>query len=153
VKGIVFNLLESMAHEAGCSNEAWELVAEFAAAEVLLDGANSPLGPATDVQPANLFEVPAEAMLKCFARDSEAPAESSLDLIDLEEQWTGLDLSSVAPNYYDALPRQPREGFSSSAFADMDASLEADGWGEPSDDPGEPRSRRELWLLPLPRKP
>lgn len=150
MKGIVFNLLESMAHEAGCSNEAWELVAEFAAAEVLLEG---PSGSPTDVQPANLFEVPAEAMLKCFARDSTAPAESSLDLIDLEEQWSELDLSSVAPNYYDALPRQPREGFSASAFADMDSDLEADGWGEPSDEPNEPRSRRELWMLPLPRKP
>ena len=33
VKGLIFNLLDSMARQSGCSDEAWDLVMEFVASE------------------------------------------------------------------------------------------------------------------------
>jgi len=33
VKGLIFNLLDSMARNSGCADEAWDLVMEFVASE------------------------------------------------------------------------------------------------------------------------
>lgn len=134
MKGLVFNLLENLARDAGCSDEAWEVVAEFAATEVLLDPMDSSVD--TDVQPANLFEVPAEAMVKCFARNDRDDEQEGGDLIDMEAQaeWLGtFDLPDLMPSYYDALPRQPHSGFGLRAFTDHDP-LESDSWCDDDDD-------------------
>jgi hypothetical protein len=134
MKGLVFNLLENLARDAGCSDEAWEVVAEFAATEVLLDsGTDTSVG---DVQAAGLFEVPAEAMVKCFARTDEDDHAEGADVIDMEAhaEWLGtFDLPDLVPSYYDALPTQPHAGFGSRAFTDLD--VNSDAWfGDDDDD-------------------
>jgi hypothetical protein len=134
MKGLVFNLLESLARDAGCSEEAWEVVAEFAATEVLLEGSGS--RPTSDVQPTSLFEVPAEAMVKCFARKGESgdDDERGPDLIDMEDraEWLGtFDLPDLMPSYFDALPREPQLGVR--AFSDYDG-FDSDAWRDDDDD-------------------
>lgn len=150
MKRIVFNLLEQLAREAGCSDEAWEVVAEFAAAEVLLEGVDAMAAARDDVQPENLFEVPAEAMIKCFARHAEEESDNSLDLIDMQNQteWFGsFDLADWMPSYYDALPRQVESGFGPRAFAELDG-RERDAYEseEADDEPGR-ASALDPWPL------
>jgi hypothetical protein len=134
MKGLVFNLLENLARDAGCSDEAWEVVAECAATEVLLDsGTDTSVG---DVQRASLFEVPAEAMVKCFtSNDEDDNDEEGADLIDMEThaEWLGtFDLPDLMSSYYDALPRQQHEGFGSRAFTNLD--VDSDAWFDDDDD-------------------
>jgi hypothetical protein len=88
------------------------------------------------VQPASLFEVPAEAMVKCFARNDDTGEEEGGDLIDMEAQaeWLGtFDLPDLMPSYYDALPRQQHSGFGTRAFADFDG-FDNDVWRDDDDD-------------------
>lgn len=79
MKGLLFNLLDRLAREAQCGDDAWELVAEFAAAETFADG----LDPSrsrlwgSDVQQFQPFEAPAEAMLSCLLQPGES--ESGAD--------------------------------------------------------------------------
>lgn len=132
VKGIVFNLLESAAREAGCSREAWDVVVEFAAAEAMLNGDEvfGRAAAADDVELTRLFEVPVEAVLRCFAHGSDGLDAPSMDLIDAETQaeWFGsFDLPDLMPSYYDAFPKQPRTGFGPSAFSEIDSGWDGDG--------------------------
>jgi hypothetical protein len=87
VKGLMFNLLESMAAEAGCSDEAWELVIEFASADGIPGCGQAERTPLDDGQPARVFEVPAEAMLRCLAREGGPEAPSS--------QWDMFELATL----------------------------------------------------------
>jgi hypothetical protein len=70
VRKLVFNLLENAARTALCEREAWEVVMEFAEAEVLLV---SPSGPREGVSPERhqSFLLAAEALLGCMTGNWE----------------------------------------------------------------------------------
>lgn len=68
LRSLVFNLLHDSARQAGCSDQAWEIIAEFAAAEALLDrvcGDRGPPAPGTQDRLA-AFLTAAEALLACM---------------------------------------------------------------------------------------
>lgn len=119
MKGLMFNLLESLASDAGCSEEAWELVAEFAAADVAPDGVLTRERLwGSDVHPPHVFEVPAEAMLSCLTRDSRA--SSGPDLFDLStnREWIGADaISELSPRIDPCLSYGDQPGFGPGAFS------------------------------------
>jgi hypothetical protein len=78
MQGLIFNLLEEAADDAGCSDEAWELVVEFAAAEGLPSWGRGERQGLLDAHPPRIFEIPAEAMLRCLARErSERPLSTA----------------------------------------------------------------------------
>jgi hypothetical protein len=84
VKGLMFNLLEKMAQDAGCRDEAWELVVEFAASEGLPSAKQGQRVALQDAQPLRIFEVPTEAMLRCLTRNhAPDPQTSAWDLFEL----------------------------------------------------------------------
>jgi hypothetical protein len=74
MKSLVFNLLHQGATEAGCATEAWEIVAEFAATEALLERAG---GKPTfnDVALPPVVVLAAEALLQCLGGDDDVADE------------------------------------------------------------------------------
>ncbi len=103
MKGLLFTLLNQMAESAGCSDEAWELVMEFAAAETLVcdedqdDAGSMP----SDAARIDLFDVPAEAMLNCLCRERRGLTQDEWENLEPE---TRLKLSGND----DAVVRLPR---------------------------------------------
>jgi hypothetical protein len=84
VKGLIFNLLDSMARNSGCADEAWDLVMEFVASETEHDAETdtclSCFDPAESLM---AFETPAEAMIQCLGTDTTTHQESLSEFPDL----------------------------------------------------------------------
>lgn len=130
MKGLMFNLLESLARDAGCSEEAWELVAEFAAADLLSDGVEVRTERlwGSDVHPSGAFEVPAEAMLSCLTRESRS--DQSLDFGGRPSKRGLLSLEPPAgtlPELYDTIPKHALGGFGPGAFRRLAINLDFAG--------------------------
>jgi len=71
VKGLIFNLLDSMARRSGCADEAWDLVMEFVASErEPTDESDTCLSCFDSIDDSLIaFETPAEAMVQCLGRE------------------------------------------------------------------------------------
>jgi len=118
VKGLIFNLLDSMARNSGCADEAWDLVMEFVASETEHDAESDTCLSCFDPGESLLaFETPAEAMIQCLGNESglrESVSEfPELGLSSELDDWT---LDSV-PAMMDADACLPQglaatEGFS-----------------------------------------
>jgi len=122
VKGLTFNLLDHMAKQAGCCDEAWELVMEFAAAEAALDQSNELKGqpPQQDVARLDVFDLPAEAMLNCLVREQHRTGDEDWDDLDAIPLHAGQP-SASDPIHELFVKPFPDEGggFSSGAFAEQ----------------------------------
>jgi hypothetical protein len=67
VKGLIFNLLDNMAHQSGCADEAWDLVMEFVASETAGEHlSDSCLTACEDGWSGLAFDAPAEAVVQCL---------------------------------------------------------------------------------------
>lgn len=135
MKGIMFNLLESLAHEAGCSDEAWELVVEFAAAEALLDQATNSRVRRPSRGPLS-YSSPTEAMVRCLSQ-GDLGERRSWDLLEAAQhhEWTAQDWPTSAQTLDNQA--SPSGGFSAEAFLEPEALLE--NWCR---DPRQPLERR-----------
>jgi hypothetical protein len=70
VKGLIFNLLDSMARQSGCADEAWDLVMEFVASETEHDAQTDTCLSCFDQGESFLaFEAPADAMIQCLGNE------------------------------------------------------------------------------------
>jgi hypothetical protein len=125
VKGLMFNLLEKMAQDAGCRDEAWELVVEFAAAEGFPSANLGPRAALQDAQPLRIFEVPTEAMLRCLARDrTPDPQASGWDLFELSA--FGNDFESDPLRCLDLRAPEPGADFRTPYCGGVGAFVETD---------------------------
>jgi hypothetical protein len=76
VKGLIFNLLDTMASQSGCADEAWDLVMEFVASESAGDHASDSCLTACEDGWSNLaFDAPAEAVVQCLGSDGTGLGE------------------------------------------------------------------------------
>ncbi len=153
MKGLMFNLLDALAREAGCSQKAWELVAEFAAAEAVLEAFQDDAG--TALPPSHLFDVPIEAMVRCLAREpspspdeallSEPPAAWDAFNIAVYEGWLDLvPLEDALPEPDDTLPFARSDGgLSANAFSELEP---LESWPPESDPDDELHSPDPLAL-------
>lgn len=118
MKGLMFNVLENLATEAGCSDEAWELVAEFAATEALLDPPSRSAERLSQVPLS--YTSPAEAMVRCLSQ-GELAEQRSWDILDAaqHQEW----FVSDATNPYGMNWTDRGGGFSAEAFIEPDALL------------------------------
>ena len=84
MKSLVFNLLHQGATEAGCATEAWEIVAEFAATESLLERVG---GKQTfnDVALPPVVVLAAEALLQCLGGEDDGGEEQTRPSISPSE--------------------------------------------------------------------
>jgi hypothetical protein len=82
VKGLIFNLLDAMARQSGCADEAWDLVMEFVASEnASTDAADSCLSEFSDrSREPQTLEASIDAVLQSLGAESE---DSQADLLDL----------------------------------------------------------------------
>lgn len=101
MKGLIFNLLDTMARQSGCADQAWDLVMEFVANETEGSGSSDTCLSCFDAPSESLlaFETPAEAMIQCLGEGSGL--EESLSefpelapLFDTEE-WADDNLHSL----------------------------------------------------------
>jgi hypothetical protein len=143
VKGLMFNLLENLATEAGCSDEAWELVVEFAAAEALLDQA---AGARTSRRPSRIplsYVSPTEAMVRCLSH-GDLGERRSWDLLDAaqHQEWFGTEWNvSAASRAQNPDADAFGAGFSAEAFIEPDTLLGS--WRRDSERPPIDRSLEE----------
>jgi len=94
VKGLIFNLLDSMARNSGCADEAWDLVMEFVASETEHEAeSDTCLSCFEQGESLLAFETPAEAMIQCLGNESGALRESASEFPELGlsgelDDWT-----------------------------------------------------------------
>ena len=70
MKGLIFNLLDSMARQSGCADEAWDLVMEFVASETEHDAQSDTCLSCFDQNESfGAFETPADAMIQCLGAE------------------------------------------------------------------------------------
>ena len=137
VKGIMFKLLQELAGARGCTDDAWELVIEFAAAEFLLDHTFVWRGTNASWQPRLRYDAPAEAMVRCLSRDTHAPKVDAGYPLETAPQWFEPD-EQMEGGFDERLLALPPvgAGFSAEAFlcprALMDV-WERDTDGSPDD--------------------
>lgn len=148
MKGLMFNLLENLANEAGCSDEAWELVVEFAATEALLDqAANAPCPPRLSTAPLS-YTSPTEAMVRCLSH-GDLGERRSWDMLDAaqHQEWFATEWNVSATGRGTANDGE-RGGFSAEAFLEPDALL--NNWGHDGDLPvdasWEEEEQAEQWI-------
>lgn len=144
MKGLMFNVLENLATEAGCSDEAWELVAEFAATEALLDPASRSSERLSEAPLS--YTSPAEAMVRCLSQ-GELAEQRSWDILDAaqHQEWFVADgTNTPGVNWAD----RSAAGFSAEAFIEPDALLS--NWSRdssgPVDSSWEEEEQAERWI-------
>lgn len=85
MKGLIFNLLDSMARQSGCADEAWDLVMEFVASETEHDAQSDTCLSCFDQGESFIaFEAPADAMIQCLGNES-TPSFSEFPELALSE--------------------------------------------------------------------
>jgi hypothetical protein len=85
VKGLIFNLLDSMARQSGCADEAWDLVMEFVASETEHDAQSDTCLSCFEQDESFLaFEAPADAMIQCLGNEA-TPSFSEFPELALSE--------------------------------------------------------------------
>jgi hypothetical protein len=118
VKGLIFNLLDSMARNSGCADEAWDLVMEFVASETEHEAESDTCLSCFDQGESLMaFETPAEAMIQCLGNETAGLRESASEFPELglseADDWTSdsvpamLDPDACLPQAFGAT-----EGFS-----------------------------------------
>lgn len=117
MKGLIFNLLDSMARNSGCADEAWDLVMEFVASETEHEAQTDTCLSCFDQNESTLaFETPAEAMIQCLGNEGVRESLSEFPELGLSiepEEWASdsipalLDPDAVVPQAFGAT-----EGFS-----------------------------------------
>jgi hypothetical protein len=76
VKGLIFNLLDSMARQSGCADEAWDLVMEFVASETDHEAqSDTCLSCFDQADSVVAFEAPADAMIQCLNEPAASLSE------------------------------------------------------------------------------
>lgn len=116
MKGLIFNLLDSMARQSGCADEAWDLVMEFVASETEHEAQTDTCLSCFDQSESLLaFEAPADAMIQCLGNDT-SPSFSEFPELALTEpeERIGDSIPALMDSDF-ALPRiggPAPEGFS-----------------------------------------
>jgi hypothetical protein len=126
----MYNVLEALASRSGCSEEAWELVVEFAAAEALLDQASSATRKPPEAKARLSYASPAEAMIKCLSQEQPSRSPSGLvPFVDRgDETLTFVECAS-------SQDLRPSCGFSAEAFLHPEVLLDAwDDWDMSSEE-------------------
>lgn len=120
MKGLIFNLLDTMARQSGCADQAWDLVMEFVANETDCPESSDTCLSSFDAPPESLlaFETPAEAMIQCLGTESSGLGESLSEFPDMAplfeaEEWADDNLLAlVEPDFTPPPNAVVNEGFS-----------------------------------------
>lgn len=100
MKGLIFNLLDTMASQSGCADEAWDLVMEFVASETAGEFASdSCLSVSDDGWSSRAFDLPAEAVVQCLGDGSGLGDRLSgyPELASALDEWAR-DSDSLSPS-------------------------------------------------------
>src|SRR5690606_14546949 len=111
---LLFNLLDRLARNAGCSDAVWSLIADFAAAETRLLG--SPNGSLRPSPAANHMALSAQALVHCFGREGEAEPLS----VEFEPDGDWAPSDDDADGSWGELSLPQQGGFHKNAFAQLD---------------------------------
>lgn len=120
MKGLIFNLLDTMARQSGCADQAWDLVMEFVANETDAGESSDTCLSCFEVPPTSLlaFESPAEAMIQCLSTEHSGLEESLSEFPELSplfeaEEWADEGIQAlVEPEFPPIGGAASGEGFS-----------------------------------------
>jgi len=108
VKGLIFNLLDSMARQSGCADEAWDLVMEFVASETDHEAqSDTCLSCFDQADSVVAFETPTDAMIQCLGNE---PATSLSEFPELMLSEPEERISDSIPALLDPDAYMPRIG-------------------------------------------
>jgi hypothetical protein len=156
VKGLIFNLLDSMARQSGCADEAWDLVMEFVASETDHEAQSDTCLACFDQDESALaFEAPADAMIQCLGNEV-APSLSEfpeLGLLEPGDERMGDSIPAlVEPDF--SLPRigGAPEGFSHDLLGLLEQLLAEALTGDEDEDEDDEERDEPLMLPSLDRR-
>ncbi len=138
MKGLIFNLLDSMARQSGCADEAWDLVMEFVASETDHEAESDTCLSCFDQGESLVaFEAPADAMIQCLGNDTSPGCSEfpELALTEPDERVGDSIPALVDPDL--SLPRiggPAPEGFSHDLLGLLEQLLAEALTGEEEDD-------------------
>lgn len=139
MKGLIFNLLDSMARQSGCADEAWDLVMEFVASETEHDAQTDTCLSCFDQSESFLaFEAPADAMIQCLGSEASSSVSEfpELALSEPEERLGDSIPALLDPEF--VLPRiggsASNEGFSHDLLGLLEQLLAEALTGEEAED-------------------
>lgn len=115
MKGLIFNLLDSMARQSGCADEAWDLVMEFVASETDHEAQSDTCLSCFDHgESVGAFEAPADAMIQCLGSESSASLSEFPELMLSEpEERIGDSIPALLdPDVCSRVAAPSPEGFS-----------------------------------------
>lgn len=119
MKGLIFNLLDTMARQSGCADQAWDLVMEFVANETERTESSDTCLSCFDASGESLlaFETPAEAMIQCLGDGSSGLEESLSEFPELAplfeaEEWADENLGALVDPDVPSPTKVVNEGFS-----------------------------------------
>ena len=144
MKGLIFNLLDSMARKSGCADEAWDLVMEFVASETDHEAESDTCLSCFDEGESLLaFETPAEAMIQCLGGETGTARESAsefpeLSMMNETEEWASESVPPmVDPDTVSHHSIQATEGFSHDLLNLLEQLLAEALSGDSQDDDGD----------------
>ena len=115
MKGLIFNLLDNMARQSGCADEAWDLVMEFVASETDGDSDDTCLSSFSADGGLLSLETPGEMMMQCLSSDAAGLVESLSEFPDLAldaEDRLGDSIPALVDPDFCSPSIAPAEGFS-----------------------------------------
>lgn len=160
MKGLIFNLLDSMARQSGCSDEAWDLVMEFVASETEHESQSDTCLSCFDQDDAlGSFETPAEAMVQCLGSGTAGLGESLSEFPEMAvssepDEWIGDSIPALMDPEFRPVPKMASsEGFSHDLLGLLEQLLAEAlaGNAESDDDLDEDEDNPLLMLNPLRR--
>lgn len=119
MKGLIFNLLDSMGRQSGCADEAWDLVMEFVASETAHEAQSDTCLSCFEQSDGLLpFDAPADTMMQCLGSDVSGVTESLSEFPEMavmseaDERFGDSIPALVDPDFVPRSVMASPEGFS-----------------------------------------
>lgn len=114
MKGLIFNLLDSMARRSGCADEAWDLVMEFVASESEHEAqSDTCLSCFDESESLFAFDTPADAMMQCLGSEVSSAGEAFSEFPELAMAEAEERMGDSIPALVDPEFCGPRVGMAS----------------------------------------
>ena len=140
MKGLIFNLLDSMGRQSGCADEAWDLVMEFVASETEHEGESDTCLSCFEQSDGLLpLDAPADAMMQCLSGDVSGVSESLSEFPEMAvmseaDERLGDSIPALAdPDFVPRSVMASSEGFSNDLLSLLEQLLAEALTGEDDD--------------------
>lgn len=151
MKGLIFNLLDSMGRQSGCADEAWDLVMEFVASETAHEAQSDTCLSCFEQGDGLLpFDAPGDAMMQCLGSELSGVTESLSEFPEMAVMSETDERDSIPalvdPDFVPRSVMASPEGFSNDLLSLLEQLLAEALTGD--EDEAEPEDHPLLALAP-----